>query len=79
MNCGQLLIHWSVRLLFRDLNRLETWANRSHIKFKKGKCRVLHLRCNKPKQQDKATCQVAGKQLCRNGQGILMKNRLSVS
>ncbi|KAK4822224.1 hypothetical protein QYF61_011865 [Mycteria americana] len=51
MNCGQLLIHWSVQLLFRDLNRLETWADRTRMKFKKGKCRVLSLRCNNPKQE----------------------------
>ena len=53
MNCGQLSIRWSVQLLYRDLNKLETWADRSRTKFIKGKCRVLCLRCNNPKQQDR--------------------------
>ncbi|KAK4828211.1 hypothetical protein QYF61_024645 [Mycteria americana] len=31
-----------------DLERQEKWANRHLIKFKKGKCKVLHLGRNKP-------------------------------
>jgi len=32
----------------RDLNRPEKWADRNLTKFSKGKCKVWHLRRNKP-------------------------------
>lgn len=35
----------------RNLYRLEKWADRSLMKFSKGKCKVLHLEENKPMNQ----------------------------
>lgn len=67
MNCGQLLMHWSVQQLLGDLNRMESWADRSHIKSRSSKYRILYMRC---KQQATSNGQVAIKQLCRNEQRV---------
>jgi len=37
----------------RDLDRLESWAERNLTKFNKGKCKVLPLGRNNPMHQDR--------------------------
>ncbi|GAB0178807.1 mitochondrial enolase superfamily member 1 [Grus japonensis] len=59
----------------RDLDRLESWAERNQMKFNKGKCRVLHLERNNPVHQYRLGVDLLGH--CR--EGVLVDNKLSMS
>ncbi|PKU40954.1 hypothetical protein llap_8740 [Limosa lapponica baueri] len=59
----------------RDLDRLESWAERNLMKFNKGKCRVLHLGRNNPMHG--LTCWRAALRR-KSYLGVLVDNRMTI-
>ncbi|GAB0203942.1 mitochondrial enolase superfamily member 1 [Grus japonensis] len=63
----------------QDLDRLESWAERNQMKFKKGNCRVLHLGRNNPKHQYRLGADLLGSTIVEKDLGVLVDNKLSMS
>ncbi|GAB0209551.1 mitochondrial enolase superfamily member 1 [Grus japonensis] len=63
----------------RDLDRLESWAERNLMKLHKGKCRVLHLGRNNLKHQYKLGVDLLGSSAAEKDLGVLVDNKLSRS
>jgi len=61
------------------LDRLESWVQRNLMKFNKGKCRVLHLRRNKPMHQYRLGADLLGSSFVERDLLVLMKDKLTMS
>jgi len=63
----------------QDLDRLESWAQRNLMKFKKGKRRVLHLGRNKPMQQYRLRADLLASKSVERDLGAAVNDKLTLS
>jgi len=60
-----------------DLRRLESWAQRSLMKFNKGKCRVLYLRRNNPMHQYRLGTDLLQSSSLERDLGVMVDDKLT--
>ncbi|PKU40496.1 rna-directed dna polymerase from mobile element jockey-like [Limosa lapponica baueri] len=63
----------------RDLDRLGSWPERNLMKFNTGKCRVMHLGRNNPKNQYRLWADLLESSSEEKDLGVLVDNRMTMS
>jgi len=63
----------------RDLDRLESWAERNLMRYHKGKCSVLHLGRNKPMHQYRLGADLLESSSVERDTGVLLDDTLTMS